>query len=358
MLSVAARLRTEIAAHRLEFDRAQQAAAQRLDRLRESLAAPRSWRARILGRGAPAPRGLYLWGGVGRGKTLLMDWFHAGLDPRRSQRLHFYQFMRRVHAELAAAQRHANPLELVGRAMANDFRVLCIDEFFVADIADAMILGALMAALFARGVVLVATSNTPPEELYKDGLQRARFLPAIDLLRGALEVIHMDGAVDHRLRRLEVAPTYFDANLPATAQEIARRFTALAGTAADGPAELEVEGRRLRTRGCGGGTVWFEFAELCEGPRSQNDYIELARLFDTVFITGIPRFDQYNEDAARRFIMLIDELYDRGVKTVVSAAAAPEALYAGERSREDFRRTRSRLVEMQTRSYLARLRRP
>ena len=358
MLSVAARLRTEIAAQRLEFDHAQQAAAQRLDRLRESLAAPRSWRARIFGRCAPAPRGVYLWGGVGRGKTLLMDWFHAGLDPSRARRLHFYRFMRRVHAELAAAQRHANPLELVGRTMANEFRVLCLDEFFVADIADAMILGALLAALFARGVVLVATSNTPPDGLYRDGLQRARFLPAIDLLRGNLDVIHMDGAVDHRLRHLEIAPTYFDASLPGTAREIERLFAALAGAGAAVASELDVEGRRLRVLGQGGGTAWFEFAELCEGPRSQNDYIELARLFDTLFITGIPRFDQYNEDAARRFIMLIDELYDRGVKTVVSAAAPPEALYAGERSGEDFRRTRSRLVEMQTRSYLARLRRP
>ncbi len=338
----------------MEFDPAQCAAALRLDRLGESLAPP-PWR-RLLGRRA-APRGVYLWGGVGRGKTLLMDWFHSGPGARRSLRLHFYQFMRRVHAELAAAARQADPLEIVARGMAGECSLLCLDELLVADIADAMILGGLFAALFARGVVLVATSNSPPEDLYKDGLQRARFLPAIELLRERLDAVRLDGAIDYRLRRLELAPTYFDSGLAATANELEERFAAIAGAPAGSAQALRIEGRILRARARGPGTIWFDFAELCAGPRSQNDYIELAHLFDTFFITGVPTFDRYNEDAARRFIMLIDELYDRGVKIVVSAAAAPAALYHGDRSLRDFHRTESRLIEMQTRDYLARPRR-
>ncbi len=359
---VAARLRAEVQAGRLDPDPSQAAAADRLESLqRELLGAvrggPRFGKRLRHWLGLPPsgqPRGLYLWGGVGRGKTLLVNWFHEGLDGGRALRLHFYQFMRRVHAELATARQRPDPLRLVAATLAQEVDVLCLDEFFVADIADAMILGGLLEALFARGVILVTTSNAPPEGLYPGGLQRARFLPAIDLLRARLDVVHLDGGADYRLRRLELAPTYFDATQPSAAAELARRFADLADDAASGPQVLQVEGRELRARARGPGMVWFDFAELCEGPRSQNDYIELARLYHTIFLSDVPRFDEYNENAAKRFIMLVDEFYDRGVKLLLSAAAPPADLYHGARSGFEFRRTESRLTEMQTRAYLAR----
>jgi cell division protein ZapE len=202
-------------------------------------------------------------------------------------------------------------------------------------------------------VTLVATSNVPPRELYKDGLQRQRFLPAIGLIEGHVDVLQVDSGVDYRLRQLERAPTYLDSGSPRTAQALLKRFEELAGGGATAPATLTIEGRPIRAVETGPDIAWFEFAELCEGPRSQNDYIELARLFGTVFIANVPVFTPSHEDAARRFIMLIDEFYDRGVKTVVSAAAPPESLYRGERLRFEFQRAASRLVEMQTPGYLA-----
>jgi cell division protein ZapE len=359
--TVTARLRDEVAAHRLESDPLQEEAAARLDAVgdelrRHSPSLLRIWRSRIpwLFTGtAEGPRGLYLWGGVGRGKTLLMDLFFASLQPVRGERCHFYHFMRRVHEELASIKGRAQPLELVALRMARRVRVICLDEFFVADIADAMILAGLFEGLFRHGVTLIATSNVPPQDLYKDGLQRQRFLPAIELIESHVEVLHLDSGVDYRLRQLERAPTYLDANSPETPAALKRRFASLAGGAAAGPTTLIIEGRPLRAVATGPDIAWFEFGELCEGPRSQLDYIELARLFGTLFIANIPEFTPQNEDAARRFIMLIDELYDRGVKIVVSAAAAPALLYHGERLQLEFQRAASRLVEMQTQQYLA-----
>jgi cell division protein ZapE len=232
-------------------------------------------------------------------------------------------------------------------------RVLCLDEFFVADIADAMILSGLFEGLFRRGVTLVATSNVPPQDLYKDGLQRQRFLPAIALIEAHVDVLRVDSGVDYRLRQLERAPTYLHSASPETTAAMRRRFAELAAGGAVAPATLVVEGRPIRALGTGPDIAWFEFGELCEGPRSQNDYIDLARLFGTMFISNIPVFTPSHEDAARRFVMLIDELYDRGVKTVVSAAAEPAELYRGERLRFEFQRAASRLVEMQTQAYLA-----
>jgi cell division protein ZapE len=360
--TVSARLEREVTAHRLEFDAAQQDAAARLDALRENLnrrspsflqflRAAMPWLP--AGAAPPVERGLYLWGGVGRGKTLLMDWFFASLRSARADRCHFYGFMRRVHAELGRIKGRTNPLDLVAQSIARRAEVLCLDEFFVADIADAMILAGLFEGLFRRGVTLVATSNIAPQDLYQDGLQRQRFLPAIELIESHVEVLHLDGGVDYRLRRLEQAPTYLDAKLPGTPAALAQRFAALAGGAAAGRTALSIEGRTLRAVRTAPGLAWFEFNELCEGPRSQNDYIELARLYGTIFIANIPEFSPEREDAARRFIMLIDELYDRGVKIVVSAAAAPAALYHGERLQVEFQRAASRLVEMQTQQYLA-----
>jgi cell division protein ZapE len=361
--TVTARLSAEVAAHRLQFDEAQSAAALRLDALSDALRSrPLRFSERLrsaipwLPGESPPPRGLYLWGGVGRGKTLLMDLFFASL-PRGAERSHFYHFMRDVHAELASIEQHAEPLEIVAQRVAARTRVICLDEFFVDDIADAMILARLFEGLFRRGVTLVATSNLRPQELYKDGLQRQRFLPAIELLQAHVDVVHLDGRIDYRLRQLEQAPTYLDSNLPETPAALHERFAALTGVAS-GPTTLTIEGRSLHAVNSGPGTVWFQFGKLCDGPRSQNDYIELARLYHTVFIANIPTFDKTHENAARRFIMLIDEFYDRGVQIVVSAAAPPAALYHGERLRVEFERASSRLIEMQTRPYLARQHRP
>jgi len=362
---VTARLDMEVAAHRLQRDGAQFAAARRLDALRAALRAQdhgiagwlRGAAARLAGRPRRALRGLYLWGGVGRGKTLLMDFFFAS-PGMRAERSHFYHFMRDVHAELAAARGRADPLEIVAQGIAARTRVVCLDEFFVADIADAMILAGLFDGLFRRGVVLVATSNTRPDELYKDGLQRQRFLPAIELLRANLDVLHLDGAIDYRLRELEQAPTYLDSNAADAPLLLRRRFLALSGGGASGPVTLAIEGRPLPAVDSSGGMVWFEFVQLCDGPRSQNDYIELARLYHTVFISDIPIFGAFDEDAARRFVMLIDEFYDRAVKMVVSAAAPPAELYRGERLSFEFQRAASRLAEMQSQPYLARPHRP
>ena len=365
--SIAARLTAETAAHRLEFDAAQLQAAARLDDLRTRLVEQSksiSHKLRTqLRRLATAPvetplRGLYLWGGVGRGKTLLMDLFFKSLPLQLGERSHYYRFMCQVHAELRKVKSRADPLDTVAERLAARLRVLCLDEFFVSDIADAMILGGLFAGLFSRGVTLVTTSNTAPQDLYKDGLQRQRFLPAIEMLQSHVEVLHLDGGIDYRLRQLEQAPTYLDSNLPGTPAQLKQRFAALAGGSAAGPTTLSVENRHIKAQATGAGMVWFEFKDICEGPRSQNDYIELARLYHTVFISNVPEFTRGNESAARRFIMLIDEFYDRNVNVVVSAAAAPGSLYHGERLQLEFLRAASRLVEMQTQQYLAGQHRP
>ena len=361
------RLRAEVAAHRLEFDASQLEAAVRLDRLSAALLdSSRSVRERLSeywrwlpGSTAAAPRrGLYMWGGVGRGKTMLMDSFYESLRLPRRERSHYYRFMRRVHAELRSVKRRTQPLETVAQRLAQHTRVICLDEFFVADIADAMILSGLMAGLFRRGVTLVATSNTAPDDLYKDGLQRERFLPAIELIKSHVDVLHLDGGIDYRLRQLEQAPTYLDSMHDGTAEQLRRRFAALAGASIHGPSPLIIEARTLLAAASGAGMAWFEFSELCEGPRSQNDYIELARSYHTIFVSNIPQFTWRNENAARRFVMMLDEFYDRGVKLVVSAAAAPADLYRGERLQFDFQRASSRLTEMQTQHYLAAPHRP
>jgi cell division protein ZapE len=367
--SVSMRLSGEIAAGRLEFDAGQRDAAARLDRLsasigEDSLVDKLGTRFPLLPKIARATspkspqRGVYLWGGVGRGKTLLMDWFYDSLRTERRERSHFYRFMRQVHTELRNIAGSEEPLEILAQRLAERARVICLDEFLVADIADAMILGGLIEGLFRRGVTLVATSNTPPVDLYKDGLQRQRFLPAIELLQTHMDVVHLDGAIDYRLRRLEQAPTYLDSTLTGSAAQLQQSFAALAGATAAGPTVLTIEERPLAALAVGAGIVWFEFAELCAGPRSQNDYIEIARMYPTVFVSNIPEFTHDDDNTARRFIMLIDEFYDRSVKLVVSAAAPPAALYRGDRLTAEFERTSSRLVEMQTQHYLAGEHRP
>jgi len=298
-------------------------------------------------------RGIYLWGPVGRGKTWLMDSFQQQLP--HSRRMHFQHLMREVHARLARLRQRSRPLDLVAAQLASEARVWCIDEFEVHDIGDAMILHALLSALIARGVVLVMTSNTPPSRLYAGGLQRERFLPAIALLERQLDVIELTGGPDYRLRQLRSAQTYLSTQRSGTSEDMQRLFGQLAGTTAiDRAPVMQIEERPVATRAHAGGMAWFDFSALCEGPRSAADYIALARQLHTVFLSDVPVFDGGNDDAARRFIALIDELYDRRVRLVISAAAEPDQLYRGERLRGAFERTASRLIEMRSADYLER----
>jgi cell division protein ZapE len=341
-------------------DREQRAALARLDllrrRLRRAQHSPlRRWLRGLLRRSPDAAVcGLYLWGGVGRGKTWLMDLFFASLPFTQRRRQHFHRFMYDVHAALAQLKHERDPLEQLADTIARETRVLCVDEFQVTDIADAMILGGLLAGLFRRGVTLVATSNTAPAELYRDGLQRARFLPAIELIERHLEVLEVGGTTDYRLRELTQAGVYLPADAPDTSARLEMLFGRLGGYAARAGGDILIEGRPIPVVREGAGVVWFRFAALCEGPRSQDDYIEIAREYRSVMVSGVPVLAAGDDDAARRFIELIDELYDRNVSLIASAAAPPQALYRGQRLRGPFERTVSRLIEMQSAEYLAR----
>ncbi len=349
-----------------------------------------------LARTAPAERGLYLWGGVGRGKTWLMDLFFQTLPFADKRRRHFHRFMYDVHAQLKRLRETQAPLEHVAASIAAETRVICFDELFVTDIADAMILGTLFESLFRRGVTLVATSNVPPKDLYKEGLQRARFLRAIELLEKNTTVLAVDGGTDYRLRQLTQAGTYLQSDASDTQQRLEALFTELADGSSDAPVNahespssgghldadeasslgarasaapadaqqpratntVEIEGRLIPFIRESSTAIWFDFEAICEGPRSQNDYIELARDYQSIIVSNVPRFTTQRENAARRFIALVDELYDHNVNLIVSAAAPPHELYHGERLAFEFQRTVSRLAEMQTENYLAREHRP
>ncbi|MEZ5558784.1 MAG: cell division protein ZapE [Pseudomonadales bacterium] len=359
--SPAQRYRALLELDGFEVDPAQQQVADLLEDLYQRLAARREQRVSLLQRllrrapVATAPeRGLYLWGGVGRGKTMLMDLFCECLPERQRLRMHFHRFMQRVHRELRDLAGTPNPLQRVAERLAAEGSVLCFDEFFVSDIGDAMILAELLEALFALGVTLVATSNVAPDRLYENGLQRRRFLPAIELIREHTLIHNVDGPVDYRLRVLERAEIYHSPLDQGAERSLQRSFDALAGETPADAAVLEIEGRPIRARRVADDVAWFEFSELCEGPRSQNDYIELARIFHAVLIANVPRFTIRSEDAARRFISLVDEFYDHNVKLIVSAEAPVTELYGGERLRFEFERTQSRLLEMQSHEYLAR----
>ena len=295
---------------------------------------------------------------MGRGKTWLMDLFFASLPFARRQRRHFHRFMYDVHAHLKGMDQKTSPLEEVAERIAREAHVLCFDEFFVSDIADAMIVGALLQGLFRRGVTLVATSNLPPRRLYENGLQRERFLPAIDLLERHTRILAVDSGTDYRLRDLTQAGTYLVAGAPDTAARLDALFNRLAGGDLREAGVVEIEGRPIAVVREAGTAVWFDFAALCAGPRSQNDYIEIARAYQSVILADVPQFDALHEDEARRFIALVDELYDHSVKLIVSAAAPPAELYRGERLSHEFERAASRLIEMQSAQYLAREHRP
>ena len=353
----------QLAAHGFTSDDAQLAVLVKLEALRERLLAapaphgrawPR-WLGTLLGRPPLAPvTGLYLWGSVGRGKTWLMDLFCASLPRGFVRRRHFHRFMQEVHQHLARLHHQLAPLEHVARAIARDTRVLCLDELYVADIADAMILSGLFAALFRRGVTMVATSNVAPQELYKDGLQRQRFLPAIALLGRHLEVVRLGGSTDYRLRQLTAAGTYLPADAPDADARLAALFEQLARHDIAAPGSIDIAGRAIPVVRVGAGVAWFTFAALCAGPRSSEDYIEIAREYQSLIVADLPVLDAAHENEARRFIALIDELYDRNVKLIVTAAAPPAELYRGARLGAQFARTASRLTEMQSAEYLAR----
>ncbi|MES9962991.1 MAG: cell division protein ZapE [Candidatus Sedimenticola sp. 20ELBAFRAG] len=298
-------------------------------------------------------RGIYLWGGVGRGKTWLVDLFYNLLPMERKLRLHFHQFMRDVHDRLAQLKGRQNPLEHLAGDLAKQARVICLDEFIVTDIGDAMILAGLLKALFNQGVTLVTTSNTPPADLYQDGIQRASFLPVIDLLKQHTRIIELDGGTDYRLRYLEQATMYHTPSNPETDLLLQEEFDALAPEACHEERKIHIFGRDIPVICIADDVVWFDFMALCGPPRSQADYLELARSFHTVLISDIPRLGPALDDATRRFLYLVDEFYDRNVKLIVSAAEPPESLYQGERLAFDFQRAVSRLQEMQSTSYLA-----
>jgi cell division protein ZapE len=361
------RYQRELTARHFQSDPAQLAALARLEDLRRRLIAsappwrehlPR-WLGAFTRRPARAPvPGLYLWGGVGRGKTWLMDLFFDSLPFEQRRRRHFHRFMHEVHEQLRRLSGRREPLEEIARSIARDTRVLCFDELYVADIADAMILGGLFEGLFRRGVTLVATSNVAPADQYKEGLQRQRFLPAIRLLERHLEVLRLAGSTDYRLRQLTQAGIYLPLGAADTGARLEALFAELAAHASRAGGSIEIEGRPIAVTRAARSVVWFDFAALCSTPRSPEDYIEIAREYQSVIVSGVPVLHAAQEDEARRFIALIDELYDRNVNLIVSAAAPPAALYRGERLRELFARTASRLAEMQSVEYLAREHRP
>jgi cell division protein ZapE len=352
-----------------ETDSEQLKVLDRLQRLFEELEDYRQYRAGALNRlvtnlgaGRKPPRGMYIWGGVGRGKSLMMDAFFRVLPHRRKRRVHFHEFMREIHARMRALSGQEDPLETIATDIARQLRVLAFDEFHVSDIADAMILGRLLELLVARGVVLVMTSNYQPDDLYPNGLQRARFLPAIEILKRDLDVVHLAGATDHRRRILDALGVYYTPLGPEADQHLAHFFDAMtkAGYAEDGT--IAVGGRPLAYRRRAKGVVWFDFPELFRRPRSQVDYLEIASTYHTVLVSNVPRMQPGEADVVRRFTWLVDVFYDQRVKLVVSAevqpedlvAEAPEAPGAERMVRREFARTASRLREMQSREYFGR----
>lgn len=353
---------TDLERHDFQHDEAQEQAVRALQRLFDQLVAAEAkqswWRviAEKLGKApAPVPQGIYFWGGVGRGKTYLVDTFYETLPFDDKLRIHFHRFMQRVHNELKNLKGRSDPLPLIADKLADEVRVICFDEFFVQDITDAMILGTLMQELFKRNIVLVATSNIEPDNLYRNGLQRERFIPAITQIKRHCEVINVDSGIDYRLRTLTQAEIYHS---PLDAKADDNLLTYFAQLAPDhkchqSEGTITVAGRQIPVRCESDDVALFSFKALCEGPRSQADYIELAHVYHAVLISEVPELGGHNDDAARRFIALVDEFYERKVKLIMSAAKPLEQLYSGGRLDFEFRRCVSRLKEMQSHEYLA-----
>jgi len=321
------------------------------------------WLDRVAPAKAPAPeRGLYLWGGVGGGKTYLVDTFFECLPFAQKQRMHFHRFMNRIHQELGQLKQQSDPLPLIADKLAAQTRLLCFDEFFVSDITDAMLLGTLLQALFERGVTLVATSNIPPDQLYRNGLQRARFVPAIEAITRHCDIVELDNGIDYRLRTLEQAELYHWPLDQQAERNLRSYFEQLAPPPQQQLGQIQIVGRSIPVLAQAEGVLLIGFATLCDGPRSQLDYMELARLYHTVLLVGVTRMGTTvatADDVARRFIALVDEFYERRVKLIIAAEVAMTELYPeGGRLEFEFRRCLSRLQEMQSHQYLGEEHRP
>ncbi|MEH0742192.1 cell division protein ZapE [Vibrio cholerae] len=301
-----------------------------------------------------APKGLYFWGGVGRGKTYLMDTFFDALPSEKKMRVHFHRFMYRVHDELNRLGERNDPLEEVADIFKAEAEIICFDEFFVSDITDAMILGTLFQALFKRGVILVATSNIPPDDLYRNGLQRARFIPAIELIKTHCDILNVDSGIDYRLRTLEQAEIYHFPLDDKASQNLDHYFHQLVGDGKVGDVRIEINHRQIDVVQSAEGVLHATFAQLCQSARSQNDYIELSKLYHTVLLADVKQMGHTIDDAARRFIALVDEFYERHVTLIISAEVPLDALYTGGQLAFEFKRCQSRLIEMQSHEYLAR----
>lgn len=353
-MSVKEAYEAELKARGYTADPAQLRAVEALERCANDWAAYKAKRSNALKKlinRPEIPRGVYMYGGVGRGKSFLMDCFFNAVPLKRKTRLHFHEFMREVHHELVNLQGTVNPLDELGKRMSKRYRLICFDEFHVADITDAMILHRLLNALFDNGVGFVTTSNFKPDDLYPGGLHRDRILPAIALLNAKLEVLNVDNGTDYRRRTLEDAKLYHVPNGPVADAAMTATFNALAEQHDEDPL-LNIESRQISAVRKAGGVVWFDFKTLCGGPRSQNDYLEIASRFHTVFLSGVPHMPVRMASEARRFTWLVDVLYDRRVKLIMSADVAPEALYTEGPMSHEFPRTVSRLTEMQSKEFL------
>ena len=346
------------------FDVAQENAVKHLQRLYEDLLPKplevssfkkvlNSWK-KVYKKNKQQPiKGLYFWGGVGRGKTYLVDTFYDCLPFDNKMRVHFHRFMHRVHQELKGLTGQSDPLKIIAKKFASETRIICFDEFFVSDITDAMILGSLFEELFSHGVILVATSNIIPDELYRNGLQRERFLPAIKLINEFTEIVNVDSGVDYRLRTLEQAEIYHYPLDQQADENLHRYFSQLSYETGKENVDIEINNRQLRTVRVSDGVVYFDFSVLCESARSQSDYMEISQLYHTVLMANVKQMGQETDDSTRRFIALVDEFYERNVKLIMSAETPLEELYRGGNLAFEFKRCLSRLQEMQSHDYLA-----
>jgi cell division protein ZapE len=344
-----------------QYDAAQENAVNELQRLYDELTNPGrkpSWRLKIkqaFGKGMSKPsiQGIYFWGGVGRGKTYLVDTFYECLPFEKKMRVHFHRFMHRIHEELKLLSGREDPLKIIAKKLSTEAKVICFDEFFVSDITDAMILGTLMEELFSHGIVLVATSNIIPDRLYYNGLQRARFLPAIELINQNTRVVNVDSGVDYRLRTLERAEIYHYPLDDDASTNLQTYFTQLAPEEGYFDVNINVAGRHISAMREADGVVMFAFRSICDGPRSQSDYIEISRCYHSVLVASVEQMGASSDDIARRFIAMVDEFYERKVKLILSAEVPMENLYSEGRLNFEFQRCLSRLQEMQSREYLA-----
>jgi cell division protein ZapE len=335
-------------------DPAQQRAVDRLQQAYDEWVAYKSKRSssfkRLINR-PDVPRGVYLWGGVGRGKSFLMDSFYSVVPVVRKTRIHFHEFMRAVHRQLDELKGVEDPLIEVARRIARKYRLICFDEFHVSDVADAMIMYNLLSELFANGVSFVMTSNYEPSTLYPDGLHRDRMLPTIALLKDKLDVVNVDAGIDYRHRTLEQVQAYYTPLNATTDKALRDAYAKVADTADEDP-RVHIEEREIRALRRAGGVIWFDFATLCGGPRSQNDYLELATRFHTVVLSSVPAMSAAQSSEARRFTWLVDVFYDHKVKLIMSAEVGPDLLYTKGTLSNEFHRTVSRIIEMQSREYM------